>query len=182
MFKNIFTSIRLLFSNIITSDSGTEFITYARVKLTEQNKLHADSWQLGKEQGWTANIREGVVVFKFAKGVTVKAQFQVIGIYDEISKRFSWGWAHSSISPAMQEHANLARQWGLENQHPAYTAKSIACNLDEGWNFAAVTNSLASSKGVYRGHAGTNYIFMTLGEMIVETEAVSPHWATIVKA
>jgi hypothetical protein len=183
MLKKIFTSIRLLFSHITTSDSGTEYIAYARAKLTEQNKLHAASWQLGKEQGWTANIRQGVVVFTFAKGVTGTANFQVIGTYDEIDGTFLWGWAHSFIPLAMQEHAHLAKQWGLDNQHPSYTSKSIACSLDEGWNFAAVTNSLASSKGVYRGHAGTKYIFMTLGEMEVQTEAPSqPHWAAIVKA
>ncbi|MDO8178109.1 MAG: hypothetical protein Q7T62_07680 [Undibacterium sp.] len=189
MLKKVLTAIRHLFSRIATSDSGTEFIAYARTKLTEQNKTHADGWQLGKEQGWSADMRKGVIVFKFAKGVTGTAHFQVIGTYDEIGKRFTWGWAHASLDAAFKEHANLARQWGLDNQHPSFMAKSIACSLEEIWDFAAVTNALASSKAVYRGHAGTKYIFLTMGEMVIETNvaasqpnADAPHWSAIAKS
>lgn len=181
MLKKILISIRRLFSNIATSDSGTEFIVYARAKLKEQNKLHASNWRLGKEQGWSANMRTGVIVFEFANGVTGTAHFQVIGTYNEIDKTFLWGWAHSAIAAEFKEHANLALQWGLENQHPSFIAKSLTCTLDDIWNFAAVANSLASSKGVYRGHAGTKYIFLTLGEMNIDTKAASRHWAAIVE-
>lgn len=181
MLKKILTAIRLLFSRIATSDSGTEFIAYARTRLTEQNKAHAESWKLGKEQGWSADMRKGVIVFKFASGATGTAHFQVIGTYDEIDKSFLWGWAHASLAAPFKEHANLAKQWGVENQHPSFMAKSIACNLDEVWDFAAVTNALAGSKAVYRGHAGTKYIFLTMGEMDVQTHADAPHWASAAK-
>jgi hypothetical protein len=181
MLKKFLNAIGFGKSSDLMSHSGDEFILAARANMVEQNNAHANTWQLGKEQGWSADIGMGVIVFRFANGLSGTTHFQVVGTYDEIDGSFLWGWAHPSVPAAFREHANLAKQWGSENNHPAFTAKNLKCSLDQAMDFAAVANSLAGSKGVYRGHAGKKYIFMTLGEIHVETNSPATHWAAIAK-
>ena len=182
MLKKFLNAIGLGKSPDLMSHSGAEFILAARANMLEQNNAHATTWQLGKEQGWAADIGMGVIVFRFANGLSGTTHFQVVGTYDEIDGSFLWGWAHPSVPAAFREHANLAKQWGSENNHPAFMSKNLKCSLDQAMDFAAVANSLAGSKGVYRGHAGKKYIFMTLGEIHVESTVATPHWAEIAKA
>lgn len=181
MLKKILNAIRRRGANPERSSSASEFIAAARSEMQEQSQMHAASWQYGKEQGWSADMGAGVISFKFANGATGTAHFQVIGIYDEIEAVFSWGWAHPSVPSALRAHAILARQWGRYHQDPAFTTKSLQCVLEEVWDFAAVTNSLAGSKGVYRGHSGTLFLFLTLGQIHIETDAAAPHWAALAK-
>lgn len=182
MLKKFLNAIGLGKSPDLMSHSGVDFVIAARDNLIEQNKAHATTWQLGKEQGWSADIGIGVIVFRFAKGLSGTTHFQVVGTYDEKDGSFLWGWAHPSVPAAFREHANLAKQWGSENNHPAFMSKSLKCSLDQAMDFAAVANSLAGSKGVYRGHAGKKYIFMTLGDLHVEHNVAAPHWAAMAKS
>lgn len=182
MLKKILNAIRQRGANQDSSSSASDFIAAAREEMQEQSQMHASSWKYGKEQGWSADMGAGVIHFKFANGATGTAHFQVIGIYDEIENMFSWGWAHPAVPSALRAHANLAKQWGRYHKNPAFVTKSLPCSLEEVWDFAAVTNSLAASKGVYRGHSGTLYLFLTLGEIHIETNAAAPHWAALAKA
>jgi hypothetical protein len=70
----------------------------------------------------------------------------------------------------------------VEHQQSAYTTKIVTCSLDEAWNFAAVTSKLATVHGVYRGHAGNKYIFMTTGEIHLNTESEKQHWVAMTSA
>ncbi|MES2047316.1 MAG: hypothetical protein V4447_02865 [Pseudomonadota bacterium] len=182
MLKKFLNALGLGKSADLMSHSEAEFVVAARANLIAQNDAHATTWQLGKEQGWSADIGMGVIVFRFANGLSGTTHFQVVGTYDEIDGSFLWGWAHSSVPAAFREHASLAKQWGSENNHPAFLAKSVKCSLDDAMDFAAVANSLAGSKGVYRGHSGKKYIFMTLGDLHVESNLAAPHWAAMAKA
>lgn len=182
MLKKLLTAIRNRGANPDSSSSTVEFIAAARTEMQEQSQMHAASWKYGKEQGWSADMSAGVINFRFANGATGTAHFQVIGIYDEVESVFTWGWAHPSVPSALRAHANLARQWGRYHKNPTFLSKTVQCSLDEIWNFAAVTNSLAASKGVYRGHSGTLYLFLTLDEIHIETNAAAPHWAALAKA
>lgn len=179
MFKKILNAIGLGKSANLKSHFDSEFLVAARENLVAQNNAHAQTWQLGKEQGWAADIGMGVIVFRFASGLSGTAHFQVVGTYDENSGSFLWGWAHTSVPAAFREHANMAKRWGSDNAHSAFTSKSVICSLDEAMDFAAVANSLAGAKGVYRGHAGRKYIFLTIGDIHVESNLAPPHWASM---
>ena len=179
MLKKILNAIGLGKSTNLMSHSDSEFVVAARANLIRQNEAHAQKWQLGKEQGWSADIGMGVIVFRFANGLSGTTHFQVIGTYDEIDESFLWGWAHTTVPAAFREHANLAKLWGSDNDHPAFISKNVKCSLDEAMDFAAVANSLAGSKGVYRGHAGKKYIFLTIGDIHVESVQATPHWAAL---
>ena len=181
MWKKFLNAIGFGQSPNLMDHSGAEFVIAARANLIDQNKAHASSWQLGKEQGWSADIGMGVIVFRFANGLSGTTHFQVVGTYEENDASFLWGWAHSSVPAAFREHANLAKQWGSENSYPAFMSKNVKCSLDEAMDFAAVANSLAGSKGIYRGHAGKKYIFITLGDIHVESNLAAPHWAAMAK-
>jgi hypothetical protein len=180
MLKKFLTS---LFQRPATTagHDGHPFIALARAEMMDQHKLHAETWQLGKEQGWSADIGVGVVVFKFANGITGTTHFQAIGSYDEKDASFLWGWAHPSVPLALSSHASLSKHWGVENKLASFSTKVVKCTLDEAWDFAAVTSKLAGSHGVYRGHAGSKYIFMTIGEIHVDNNTIIPHWAAVAK-
>ena len=179
MLKKILSAIGLGKPPNLMTHADCEFVVAARDNLMEQNNTHAQTWQLGKEQGWSADMGMGVIVFRFANGLSGTAHFQVVGTYDENDGSFLWGWAHPSVPAAFREHANMAKLWGIDNDHPAFMSKNVKCSLDEAMDFAAVANSLAGSKGVYRGHVGQKYIFLTLGDIHVESVQATPHWAAL---
>jgi len=77
--------------------------------MLEQQKHHADTWQYGKETGWSADLRAGVIIFKFSGDQTGMADFQMIGMYDEADETFIWGWAHEVVPKALKVHALLAK-------------------------------------------------------------------------
>lgn len=176
-------SIALMFRR--TSDdqrqAGIQFIVAARDEMMAQHKRHAATWPHGKETGWSADLGAGMIVFKFRNEQSGTSQFQTIGIYDETEGTFHWGWAHPSVPPALRAHAILAKKWGRLHQQSAYTSKIVTCTLEEAWDFAAVTSKLAVANGVYRGHAGNKYIFMTTGEIHLNTESEKQHWAAIAR-
>jgi hypothetical protein len=179
MFKKFLNAIGFGQSPNLTNHLDSEFVVAARANLIEQNNAHAQTWQLGKEQGWSADMGMGVIVFRFNNGLSGTTHFQVVGSYDENDGSFLWGWAHPSVPAAFREHANLAKLWGSDNDHPAFISKNVKCSLDDAMDFAAVANSLAGAKGVYRGHSGKKYIFLTIGDIHVESTQASPHWAAM---
>jgi hypothetical protein len=182
MLKKILSLFRKAKASDAELQTAKDFIVSARANLAEQTKEHAFRWHFGKEQGWSADMRSGTISFKFASGQTGIAKFQMIGIFDELTSSFHWGWAHPKLTSDLRQHANLARQWGQYNKNPAFLSDTVPCTLEQVWDFAAVTNSLADSKGVYRGHAGKKYIFMTLGEIELETKKATPNWAALAKS
>jgi hypothetical protein len=44
--------------------------------------------------------------------------------------------------------------------------------MDEAWSFAAVANRLVEGNGVYRGPAGSAYVFFTFGPVSLEKGAL----------
>jgi len=56
----------------------------------------------------------------------------------------------------------------------------VHCSLEQAWDFAAVSCKLAGAKGVYRGHSGTKFIFMTIDDIHIDKAAHTAHWANAI--
>lgn len=159
------------------AESSASFITTAFEEMVAQHRQHASSWKHGKEKGWTADLRAGVIMFKFDKDQTGTAHFQTIGSYDEVAGTFTWAWANDSVPAALCKHAKLAKKWGLTQQHPSFTSKTVTCTMQDAWNFAAATRKIANAKTVYRGRVGSNFIFMTTDEVHLDAPGSNALWA-----
>jgi hypothetical protein len=168
MFKKLLATIFATVSASAMSQSPSQFIEAAREGLAQQTSAHAATWQLGQEEDWSADLETGVIVFKFAKGVTATARIQVVGTYNKTDGTFLWGWDHPSVPEPLRKHALLAKQWGQQNNVRAFASRKVKCSEDEAWGFAAVANRLANANGVYRGPAGSAFVFMTFGEVKLE--------------
>jgi hypothetical protein len=156
------------------SEDPGQFVAAAREGLALQTSAHAATWHLGEEEGWAADLVAGTITFTLPDGVTAIAPIQVVGTYNTADGTFLWGWDHPSVPLALREHAQLAREWGRANGLASFTRRSVQCDEDEAWGFAAVANRLASSNGVYRGPAGDARVFMTFGEVTLERAAPEP--------
>lgn len=145
------------------SNTTETFIHAAREGLAQQTAAHAASWHLGEEANWSADLDAGTIVFHFADGATATAHIQVVGTYNQADGSFLWGWDHPSVPEPLGAHAQLAREWGVQQGAEAFTERKVTCSEDEVWSFAAVANRLAGANGVYRGSAGSTLVFMTFG-------------------
>jgi hypothetical protein len=150
------------------SESPAQFIAAAREGLDLQTSTHAATWHLGEEDNWAADLVAGTITFSLPKQTTGVASIQVVGTYNTADGTFLWGWDHPSVPVPLRAHAELARAWGQKNGMASFTTRSVACNEDDAWGFAAVANRLAAANGVYRGPAGVARVFMTFGEVRLE--------------
>lgn len=150
------------------SSAATTFIATAHEEMLAQHLQHATNWKYGKEKGWTADMEAGIIAFQFAGERTGTTHFQVIGIYNDADKVFSWAWAQNTIPTTLRSHAMLAKQWGKTEQHPSFQTSSVRCSMEDAWNFAAVTRKLAGAISVYRGRVGNRYFFMTTDEILID--------------
>lgn len=155
------------------SAEALAFIVQANEEMLLQQTQHAAQWQYGKEKGWSADLAAGVIAFQFANECTGTCKFQTIGIYNEQDHRFNWSWGLSDIPAALREHANLAKEWGRTNAHPALTQKAVKCSMEDAWGYAALARKLAGAHSVYRGRIGNRYIFMTTGEVHIDQQIKS---------
>ncbi|MBC3874555.1 DUF6882 domain-containing protein [Undibacterium flavidum] len=164
------------------SSQAMSFVAKAHEEMLAQHLQHAANWKYGKEKGWSADMEAGIIVFQFSGEQTGTTHFQVIGVYNEADKIFSWGWAQNSIPLSLRSHAVLAKQWGKTEQHPSFQTHSVQCSMEDAWNFAAVTRKLAGAASVYRGRVGSCYFFMTTDEVQIDVKSttnVSPTTATV---
>ena len=169
MFKSTF---KLITGRKGDGGEGPEqFIAAARAGLDLQTATHSATWHLGQEESWAADLVAGTIAFKLPDSVVATAPIQVVGTYNTADGTFLWGWDHPSVPVPLREHAQMARDWGRENGLASFTERSVPCDEQAAWGFAAVANRLASSNGVYRGPAGVALVFMTFGEIKLERAA-----------
>jgi hypothetical protein len=147
------------------SPEADAFIATAHEEMLAQHSQHASSWQFGKEKGWSADLEAGIIVFQFAGDRTGTSHFQTIGVYDEASECFIWGWSQTTLPATIRQHADLAKLWGQTQRQALFKAPSIKCSMDDAWKLAAATRKIAGAHSVYRGRIGNRYIFMTTEEI-----------------
>ncbi|WP_255754964.1 DUF6882 domain-containing protein [Massilia sp. erpn] len=168
MFKKIFSALSPNNSSDSKSQLAAQFIEQSREGLAQQTAAHSATWHFGSEENWSVDLDAGIIQFDFADGTQASAAMQVVGTYNELDGTFLWGWDHPSIPESLSKHAQLAQQWGEENEVEEFKSRKVQCSEDEAWSFAAVANRLAKANGVYRGSSDTTLVFMTFGDVKLE--------------
>ncbi|WP_299556946.1 DUF6882 domain-containing protein [Seonamhaeicola sp.] len=157
------------FKSLFGKDKATmqwnnhDFIEGAFEGLQLQTDAHKKTWKLGKEKQWNVDMNEGMLWFDFSDGTRVSTDIQIIGTYNSKNGTFLWGWDHPSVRGELAQHANLAYEWGKENEEPGFTEVQLTCSIDDVWKIAGAVNRISGGSGVYKGNSGATQVFMTLG-------------------
>ena len=126
-------------------------------------------WGLG-EADWEIDQEEGTIVFTSEeKGMVATCKVQIIATYNTDDSTWLWGWDHPSVEPPLNEHAEIARQFGLKNgdEFEVFTVNNIEIEEGFAWELAAMTCHLAGAEGVYRGPAGSTMVFVTFSDVSI---------------
>jgi hypothetical protein len=129
-----------------------------------QTEAHHGTWGLGKSERWEFAQDLGELVFTFPDKI-VRAPAQIVGSFDSRAGSWMWAWANSSISDSLTRDSIRVREYGEQHHVPRLTTGTWPAEEMDGWRMAALTNRLSETNGVYRGPAGTTFVFFTFGEV-----------------
>ncbi len=129
-----------------------------------QTEAHQGTWGLGKSQRWDFAQDTGELVFTFPDMI-VRAPAQIIGSFDSVQGSWMWAWANSSIAGSLARDSVRVRQYGEQHRIRRLTTPSWPATEMDGWHMAALANRLCETNGVYRGPAGTTFVFFTFGQV-----------------
>lgn len=151
-------------------DNGDEtpefkaFIEGSMEGLRLQTAAHQTTWGFGKEERWDFSQDSGELVFAFPD-LIARAPAQIIGSFDSRGGDWLWGWANESLEAPLTQASCRVREYGEQHQIRRLTIAGWPATEMDGWHMAALANRLCESNGVYRGPAGTAYVFFTFGEI-----------------
>jgi hypothetical protein len=129
-----------------------------------QTEAHQGTWRFGKSERWDFSQDSGELVFTFADMI-VRAPAQVIGSFDSEARSWMWAWANSSIAESLTRDSVRVREYGEQHRIRRLTTGTWPAEEVDGWRMAALANRLCVSNGVYRGPAGTAFVFFTFGQV-----------------
>jgi hypothetical protein len=129
-----------------------------------QTEAHQRVWRLGKSERWDFSQNTGELVFTFPDMI-VRAPAQIIGSFDSREGSWMWAWANSSISDSLTLDSVRVRKYGAQHHLRRLTKPTWPAEEMDGWHMAGLANRLCESNGVYRGPAGTTFVFFTFGEV-----------------
>jgi hypothetical protein len=138
------------------------FIEGSMEGLRLQSASHQGTWNFGEEERWSFAQDTGELVFTFPDTI-VRAPAQIIGSFDSSAETWMWGWANSSVAPALTRDSTRVRQYGEQTQIRRLTMPTWSATEMDGWHMAALANRLCKSNGAYRAPAGTTFVFFTFG-------------------
>jgi hypothetical protein len=129
---------------------------------------HDRMWKLS-EADWSVDQDLGEIVFHSeAANMVVTAPVQILGSLNTQDGTWLWGWANSSIEPALQRNALAMREYGERHGIEELTTRKFECDADKAWRFTALAVRLFGAQGGYRGPAGPTLVFMIFGEVRLE--------------
>ena len=143
-----------------------ELAEVAMNELQIKTAAHDNLWGLG-EAAWEIDQEQGTIVFTSEeKGMVATCKVQIIATYNTEDGTWLWGWDHPSVEPPLNEHAEIAHQFGLKDKEfEVLTVPKIGIEESFAWELAAITCHLAGADGVYRGPAGSTMVFVTYSEV-----------------
>jgi len=151
-------------------DGGAEtpefkaFIEGSMEGLRLQTEAHQRTWRFGKAERWDFSQDTGELVFTFPD-LVVRAPAQIIGSFDSQEGSWMWAWANSSISDSLTRDSARVREYGEQHHISRLTTGTWPAEEMDGWHMAALSNRLCETNGVYRGPAGTTFVFFTFGQV-----------------
>jgi hypothetical protein len=126
---------------------------------------HDSAWNMGAAERWDADQETGILTWTFSNGVVVKAPFQIIGTYNTKDNTFLWGWDHPSVVEPLRQDAISVLEFAKQNHIEFLQDRKVECDEEAAWDLAAIASLVCDRQGVYRGPAGTTYVFMTFGNV-----------------
>jgi hypothetical protein len=128
---------------------------------------HQVGWGFGKADRWSLDLSQGDLLFTFANGIVATCPAQIVGTLDSTDGSWLWGWANPSVPESLQLDSLLVRDYGEQRQITRLTSAEWPCTEDEAWRMAALACNLCEAQGVYRGPAGTTFVFITFSDVVL---------------
>ena len=126
---------------------------------------HQGGWRFGKSKRWDLDQERGDLIFTFDDGVVATCPAQIIGSFDGADGSWLWAWANPSIADSLKRDSLRVRDYGQEHKIARLTSAEWSCAEADAWNMAALACKLCASQGVYRGPAGTAFVFISFGQV-----------------
>jgi hypothetical protein len=126
---------------------------------------HQAGWGFGKAKRWSLDQSRGDLLFTFVDGVVATCPAQIVGSFDGADGIWLWAWANPSIADSLKRDSLRVRDYGHQLQIARLTSAEWPCTEADAWAMAALACKLCEAQGVYRGPAGTAFVFMTFGQV-----------------
>jgi hypothetical protein len=126
---------------------------------------HQAGWRFGKAARWSLDQSRGDLLFTFDDGIVATCPAQIVGSFDGADGSWLWAWANPSIADSLKRDSLRVRDYGQKLQIDRLTSAEWPCTEADAWPMAALACKLCSAQGVYRGPAGTAFVFMTFGQV-----------------
>jgi len=141
------------------------YIEKARNHLKALTAGHTATWGLGSSERWDADQEEGIISWSFLDGVVVSAPFQIVGTYNTNDETYLWAWDNPSILDHLKIDANAVLEFAKTHNVDFLQDRKVVCDEEAAWDLAALATLICDKQGVYRGPAGSTYVFITFGEV-----------------
>jgi hypothetical protein len=143
-------------------------------ELRAKTRGHQAGCGFGNADRWSLDMSKGDLLFAFGEGVVATCPAQIIGSLDSSDGSWLWAWANPSIPESLQHDSLRVREYGLQHQIARLTSAELPCTEEEAWRIAALACMLCQAQGVYRGPAGTAFVFITFGKVVLSPGTRSP--------
>jgi hypothetical protein len=140
-------------------------------ELRAKTAAHQGGWRFGKAKRWDLNQSRGDLIFTFDDGVIATCPAQIIGSFDSASGTWLWAWDNPSIADSLKRDSLRVKDYGERHNIVRLTSAEWPGTEADAWSMAALACKLCEAQGVYRGPAGTAFVFISFGK--VELEPVS---------
>lgn len=154
-------------------DGKSEFDTFIAASMEGvrlQSQSHQSAWGFGKAERWDFSQTGGELVFTFPDKI-VRAPAQIIGSFDTRKGTWMWAWANQSIAESLARDSVKVREYGTQHKIERLTTPNWPGEEADGWEMAAVANRICERNSVYRGPAGTSFVFFTFGTVQISKQA-----------
>jgi hypothetical protein len=125
---------------------------------------HQKGWGFGKADRWSLDMSQGDLIFTF-DGMVATCPAQIVGSFDTTDSSWLWAWANPSIDDPLKLASLRVREYGEQHHIDRLTAPEWAGTEADAWAMAALACKLCEAQGVYRGPAGTAFVFMTFASV-----------------
>lgn len=129
---------------------------------------HQAGWGLGKSESWSLDLSQGDLLFTFKDGIAASCPAQIIGSLDSSDGSWLWAWANPSIPEPLQADSLRIKAYGEQHKIARLTSPEWPFTEEEAWNMAALACVLCGAQGVYRGPAGSAYVFIAFGQVTLK--------------
>lgn len=142
-----------------------ELVKPAREALDQLTDFHEKTWKMSTANAWHPDPEKGTIAWTFDDDRIVIAPLQILGVYDEASKSFTWSWADPETPASLKKDAEAVLNFANQNGLTSFQKPTMVCSEDDVWNIAALATQLGERQGAYKGQEGGKTTFVTFGNV-----------------